>query len=135
MEAMFLTDLENASEIVLDAGRKVRAPNQPRHPHPVLRRGGGSSGRAAAGVVRIANVVGAAFTNRRVLEPVEARITVGAGALLLSLATLFAMFPRFIAYLIALLFAWIASALLVQGYKLHRTRVMRKAATNIPSAE
>jgi cardiolipin synthase len=139
MEAMFLADLENASEIVLDAGQKVRAPNQPRHPHPVLRRGGGTSGRAAAGVVRIANVVGAAFTNRRVLEPVEARITVGAGVLLLSLATLFAtlfaMFPRFIAYPLALLFAWIASALLIQGYKLHRTRVMRQAATNIPSAE
>lgn len=127
MEAMFLVDLENASEIVLDAGQKVRAPNQPRHPHPVLSRGGGSSGRAAAGAVRIANVVGAAFTKRRVIEPVEARITVGAGALLLSLAVLFAMFPRAIAYPLALLFAWIATALLVQGYKLHRARLKRRS--------
>jgi len=123
MEAMFLADLENASEIVLDARQKVRAPNQPRHSHPVLSRGGGSSGRAAAGAVRIANVVGAAFTNRRVIEPGEARIAVGAGALLLLLAILFAVFPRVIAYLLALLFAWIATALLVQGYKLHRARL------------
>jgi cardiolipin synthase len=123
---MYLADLENASEIVLDAGRKVRAPNQPRHPHRVLSRGGGSSGRAAAGAVRIANVVGAVFTNRRVIEPVEARITVSAGALLLSLAILFALFPRVIAYPLVLLFAWIAAALLVQGYKLHRARVRRQ---------
>ena len=49
MEAMFLQDLENATEIVLDARQKVRAPNQPRHRHPVLTSGGGSVGRAAAG--------------------------------------------------------------------------------------
>ncbi len=127
MEAMFLADLENASEIVLDVRQKVRAPNQPRHAHPMLLRGGGSSGRAAAGAVRIANVVGAVFTNRRVLEPVEARITVGVGALLLSLAILFAVFPSVIAYPLVLLFAWIATALLVQGYKLHRARVKRRS--------
>ena len=122
MEAMFLGDLENATEIVLDAKRKLRAPNQPRHRHPVLSSGGGSSGRAAAGVVRIANVVGAAFTNRRVIEPVEARITVGVGLLLLSQAVLFAFFPRLIAYPLVLFFTWIASTLLYQGWKLHRSK-------------
>jgi cardiolipin synthase len=122
METMFLADLENATEIVLDAKRKVRAPNQPRHQRPVLTSGGGSSGRAAAGAVRIANVVGAAFTNRRVIEPVEARITVGVGLLLASLAVLFGFFPRVIAYPLVLLFLWIASALLYQGWKLHRDR-------------
>jgi cardiolipin synthase len=133
MEAMFLADLDNASEIVLDAAQKVRAPNQPRHPHTVLSRGGGSSGRAAAGAVRIANVVGAAFTHRRVLEPVEARITLGAGALLLLLAILFALVPRLIAYPLALLFAWIATALLVQSYKLYRIRVRQRRDERPPS--
>ncbi len=132
MEAMFLADLENASEIVLDGGRKVRAPNRPRGRHRVLSRGGGSSGRAAAGAVRIGNVIGAAFTNRRVIEPVEARITVGAGALLLSLAILFAVFPRAIAYPLVLLFAWVAAALLVQGYKLHRGRVKQRLERKTP---
>ncbi|MGK0186452.1 MAG: cardiolipin synthase [Verrucomicrobiales bacterium] len=130
MEAMFLADLENATEIVLDARRKVRAPNQPRHQRLVLTRGGGSSGRAAAGVVRIANVVGAAFTNRRVIEPVEARITVGAGVLLVFLAVLFAFFPRVIAYPLVLLFIWIASALFYQGWKLHRAKAKREKTTD-----
>ncbi len=125
MEAMFIEDLDNASEIVLDAGQNIRAPTRPRHPHPVMSRGGGSPGRAAAGAVRIANVVGAAFTHRRVIEPIEARITLGAGALLLLLAILFAVLPRLIAYPLALLFAWIATTLLVQSYKLHRARVKR----------
>ncbi len=126
MAAMFLADLDNASEIVLDVAQKVRAPNQPRRPHPGLSRGGGSSGRAAAGAVRIANVVGAAFTRRRVIEPVEARITVWVGALLLAMATLFAAFPRVIAYPLVVLSAWVATALLVQGYRLHRARMKRR---------
>jgi cardiolipin synthase len=132
MEAMFLTDLENASEIVLDARQKVRAPNQPRHPHRVLSRGGGSSGRAAAGAVRLANVVGAAFTQRRAIEPIEARIAAWAGASLFSVAILFAAFPRVLAYPLVLLFAWIAIALLVQSYKLHRARMRRRSGKETP---
>ena len=127
MEAMFLEDLTNASEIVLDAGQRVRAPNQPHRPHRVLRRGDGTSGRAAAGAVRLANVVGAAFTHRRVIEPIEARIATWSGALLFLLATLFAVFPRVLAYPLVLLAAWIAVALLVQGYKLHRARLKRRS--------
>lgn len=132
METMFLADLQNATEIVLDVRRKVRAPNQPRHQRPVLTRGGGNSGRAAAGVVRIANVVGAAFTDRREIEPVEARIMVGVGALLVLLSVLFGFFPQVIAYPLVLLFVWIASALFYQAWRLHRTNTQRKAAKNAP---
>src|SRR6185295_18606405 len=127
MEAMFDADLANASEVVLDASQRVRVPNQPRSTHRVLRRGDGTSGRAAAGAVRLANVVGAAFTHRRVIEPIEARIATWSGALLLSLAIVFAVFPRLLAYPLVLLSAWIAVALLVQGYKLHRTRLKRRS--------
>jgi cardiolipin synthase len=127
MEAMFAADLASASEVVLDASQRVRVPNQPRGTHRVLRRGDGTSGRAAAGAVRLANVVGAAFTHRRVIEPIEARIATWSGALLLSLAIVFAVFPRLLAYPLVLLAAWIAVALLVQGYKLHRTRLRRRS--------
>ncbi len=41
---------------------------------------------------------GAAFTNRRVLQPLKARIIVAAGVLLLALAALFVFFPRTAAY-------------------------------------
>jgi len=36
------------------------------------------------------------------------------------------VFPRLLAYPLALLFGWIATALLVQGYKLHRKRIKRR---------
>lgn len=120
MEEMYLQDLENATEVILDVKQKVRAPGEPSHLHPVLTSGGGSAGRAAAGVIRIGNAVGAAFTNRRVLEPVEARMMVTTGALLLALAILFAFFPRLLVYPLVLVFVWFAFALLYRGYKLHR---------------
>jgi cardiolipin synthase len=119
MEQMYLQDLENATEIVLDARQKLRAPSQSRRPHPVRTSGGG---RAAAGAIRIGNAIGAAFTNRRVLEPVEARMTAVSGLLLLTLAILFACFPRLLAYPLGALLAWFAGALLYRGYKLYRRK-------------
>ncbi|HEY5885633.1 MAG TPA: phospholipase D-like domain-containing protein [Pyrinomonadaceae bacterium] len=119
MDQMYLNDLENATEIVLDARHKLRAPNEPRHYPRSLKRGGGSAGRAAAGALRISNAVGAAFTNRRVLEPVEARLMLLAGTLLLVLAVLFWFFPRALVYPLGILMVWIALSLLYRGYKLH----------------
>jgi cardiolipin synthase len=120
MEEMYLEDLTNATEVVLDAKHKVRAPGEPRRPHPVMTSGGGSASRAAAGTIRIGNTIGAAFTNRRVLEPIEARIMLTTGALLLSLAILFYFFPRVLVYPVILFFVWTSIALLYRGYKLHR---------------
>src|SRR5689334_1135928 len=98
MEEMYLEDLTNATEVVLDAKQKVRTPGEPRHPHPVMTSGGGSAGRAAAGAVRIGNAVGAAVTNRRVLEPVETRLLASGSVLLLMVAALLTMFPRVLVY-------------------------------------
>ena len=122
MEEMYLQDLENATEVVLDAKQKVRAPGEPRRPHPVMTSGGGSGGRAAAGAIRIGNAVGAAFTNRRVLEPVESRIMLTVGMALLALAILFAKFPRALVNPVVVIFVWIAIALLYKGYKLRRRK-------------
>jgi cardiolipin synthase len=82
--------------------------------------GGGRGGRAAAGAVRISNAVGAAFTNRRVLDAVEARLMTSVGALFLILAALFAFFPRVLAYPLLIIFTWFGGALLYRSYKLHR---------------
>jgi cardiolipin synthase len=125
MDEMYLGDLENATEVVLDARHKLRAPNEPRHPRAAMAGGGGSAGRAAAGALRISNAVGAAFTNRRVLEPVEARLMLTAGVLLFLLAVLFTAFPRVFAYPLSLFFIWVAIALLYRGYKLHRNQDWR----------
>lgn len=118
MEETYLRDLENATEIVLDARLKLRAPNRPTSAHPVTTSGGGSGSRAAAGAIRLGNAVGAAFTNRRVLEPVEARLMLLAGLLLLGLATLAWFFPRLLTYPLIVLMVWISLALLYRAYRM-----------------
>ena len=75
---MYLEDLKNATEIVLDKKHKVRAPGAPRS-RRATSTAGGSVSRAAAGAIRIGNTVGAAFTNRRVIDAVEARIMLTGG--------------------------------------------------------
>lgn len=118
MEEMYLQDLANATEVILDKKHRVRAPGEPPHLHPVLTSGGGSAGRVAAGAIRIGNALGAAFTNRRVFEPVEARILVTAAILLLGLAVLFWFFPHALVYPAIVLFSWIALALLYRAFRL-----------------
>jgi cardiolipin synthase A/B len=120
VEAMFLADLTNATEVVLDARNRVRTPDARRAaPRP---RSGGSSGRAVTGAVRIGNTVTAAITNRRVLEPVEAHIALIAGLLLLGLAGLVFTFPRGFAYPVAVIALWLAAALLFRGAELKQSR-------------
>ena len=128
MEETYLQDLQNATEVVLDARRRVYAPKEPRRARAVLSSGGGSVGRAAAGAIRIGNTVGAAFTNRRVLEPVEARIMVTVSVVLISLAILIAVFPQVLAYPLIAIFVWIAVALLYKSYGLQRHRDEREPA-------
>ncbi|HEX2268241.1 MAG TPA: phospholipase D-like domain-containing protein, partial [Pyrinomonadaceae bacterium] len=118
MEEMYLRDLENATEIVLDARHKLRKPAAPFQSRPAMTSGGGSGGRAAAGAIRLSNAVGAAFTNRRVLEPVEARLMLFAGLLLIGLALLWWFFPRGFAYPFLFILLWISLALFYRAYKL-----------------
>lgn len=168
MEEMYLDDLSHATEIVLEARRRVRATGPPgdalasssgvhahtdssakrpadvlampgavayealasgdtdtvaaRHRHRAASSSRGSAGRAAAGAIRIGNAIGAAFTNRRTLGPVEARLAVTVGLALLAVAVLFALFPRVLAYPTVVLLAWVALSLLYRGYKLHKDR-------------
>ncbi|MEN3326490.1 MAG: cardiolipin synthase [Acidobacteriota bacterium] len=122
MEETYLHDLENSTEVVLDAQHKIHAPNEPPHPHAAMSSGGGSGGRAAAGAIRLGNAIGAAFTNRRVLEPVEAHLMVTTGGLLLALAILFWFFPRVLVYPLTIVFVWIALALFYKAHKLYSER-------------
>jgi cardiolipin synthase len=119
MEEMYLQDLASSTELVLDARKKLRPRDAAARPSQGARRRG-SAGRAAAGAVRIGNALGAAFTDRRVLEPVEARLMLWAAAVLLALAALFALFPRALAYPVAALFTWVSAVLLLRGWSLRR---------------
>ena len=122
MEQMYLEDLANATEVVLDARQKPRAPGRPPHLRVTALRGGGSAGRAAAGAVRIGNAIGAVFTNRRALRPIEARIALSAGLLLCVVSVLFAVFPEVLAYPLVLIGAWAGISLLYRGYRLRRAQ-------------
>ena len=122
MEEAYLRDLENSTEIVLDAKHRVRAPRHPIRQRPAMTSGGGTSGRAAAGAIRIGNAVGAAFTNRRVLEPVEARLMFFVGLLLLGLAAITWKFPRALSYPTIVLLLWISVVLIYRAFKLWRQK-------------
>ena len=74
------------------------------------------------------DAVGAAFTNRRVLDPVEARLMTSVGALFLILAALFALFPHVLVYPLLIIFGWLGAALLYRSYKLHREAKRKRDA-------
>lgn len=131
MEETYLHDLENSTEIVLDARHKVRAPKRV-HTHPAMTSGGGAGGRAAAGALRISNAVGAAFTNRRVLEAVESRLMLMIGLLLFGLAALGWFFPRSLALPLVFLLAWTSLALLYRAFKLRNQREPQPAVNLEP---
>ena len=125
MEEMYLRDLGNATEIVLDERCKVRAPGRPARAGGRAGRSRGAGGRVAAGAVRIGRTVGAALTDRRVLGSVESRLAIVAGLLICALAALVAFFPCALAYPAAAVGAWIGLALLWRGFKLRRMRKER----------
>jgi cardiolipin synthase len=122
METMYLDDLNNSTEVVLDARHKV-------HFTAAMKRARGKRGRArraAAGAVRLGNTIGAALTSRRILEPVEARVTTLGGLLLLALVVLCAFFPKVVLYPLLTLVAWIGLGLLYRGYILYRQKRREK---------
>lgn len=127
MEEMYLSDLANSTEVVLQARRRLRKAEPA---SAVGRRDRkGSAGRAAAGAVRLGNVLGAALANRRVMEPIETRLLAWTGLGLLGLAVLFVAFPRVIAYPAGGVLVWLAAALLYRSWQLYRRRAGAKRET------
>jgi cardiolipin synthase A/B len=118
MDQMYLEDLGNATEVVPDRRGRLRMPARGGAPVPAA----GSGGRAAAGLLRLGSTVGAAMSNHRVLEPIEARIMLVAAGLLLIGGVVAALFPRLLAYPLAALALWLSGALLYRGVALHLGR-------------
>lgn len=125
LAAQYERDLGNATEIVLAAPRRrgsserVRSSETrpPRIPH-----GGGSSGRAAAGALRIANSVGAALTNRRVLgDSSSGPLLVGTLALL-TLAVVAILWPAWVGWPLGVLCGWFALNLGIRAWRLRGQR-------------
>jgi cardiolipin synthase len=136
MERMYLADLDNATELVLNPRRRritaatdaqVRpgASVRSRHEAVGLSGPGGSASRATAGALRLGRTVGAALTAQRVLEPTESRIVAVVGVVLLLIAATAVLWPLAIALPLAVLLVWVAIALLARARALRRTRRSR----------
>jgi len=118
MEAMFLEDLKNATEVVLH-GDRVGAAGGARRP---AASGGGSGSRAMSGALRVGSTVAAAIGDTRVVEPAEAIVTIAGGLVLALVAWLAYDFPRGFSYPFAIVTAWLAAAALLRGLALIRER-------------
>ena len=119
LEAMFLSDLDHATEVTLSAGH-VRRPPRSRQ-----RAAGGAA--AAPDEPSPGPCASVAPSRRRLptsrlLEPVEAHITIVASLLLLGVAVLAALFPRAFAYPIAALALWLGVTFAYRGLALIRAR-------------
>lgn len=121
-------DLDNATEIVL-ASRRRRHGNGSRErvrrsdaraPH--VRHAGGSSGRAAAGALRIANSVGAALANRRVLDDAGSGSLVIGMLVLGALAVVGFVWPAGIGWPLGALAAWFALNLGIRSWRVRKRR-------------
>jgi cardiolipin synthase A/B len=123
MEEMYEQDLAHATEIILDQRQRLYAPVETRRKRTA---DGGSTSRATAGAVRIGHTLGTTLTNRRVLGPIEAGLTVFSGLLLCLLSVLFTLFPKVLAYPLVALGAWGGLSLLYRGYRLAKQRKMDK---------
>jgi cardiolipin synthase len=118
MEEMYAEDLRNATEVLL--GRRRADARHAKQPDRPASGGAGSAGRAAAGLIRIGNTVGAAISNQRTLEPVETSIMLAVAVVLAIIGALAATFPRLVAYPVAAAAVWIAAALVYRSYRLRR---------------
>ncbi|MDO1528525.1 phospholipase D-like domain-containing protein [Fulvimonas sp. R45] len=123
LAAQYERDLENATEIVLSPrrrhrGEKVRSSSgqRPARPH----RGGGSSGRAAAGALRLANSVGAVIADRRVLGDTSTTPLAASVGLLAAIAVVALLWPAIVAWPLAVLVAWLALNLGVRAWRQYR---------------
>jgi cardiolipin synthase len=137
MEHMYLGDLANATEIILSRNRVLNVASAPSqlesqrtHPH---RDGlyGPKGSAAAAGAIRVANAVSAAMTNRRILGPAEGGLLLTSGLVLLVLAALGALWPRLLAFPLALVALYLGLALVWRAF---RVRMRRPAPPSLPIA-
>ncbi|MBB3228284.1 cardiolipin synthase [Luteibacter sp. Sphag1AF] len=131
LAAQYEHDLTNATEIVLKPRRR-RSGNEPlgssesRPPRP--RGAGGSSSRAAASALRLANTVGAAITGHRVLGDTETGPLLAGAVALAVLVVVAFVWPAVIAWPLGLLAVWFALNLGIRWWTL---RERRRAETEV----
>jgi cardiolipin synthase len=125
MHAQYEKDLEQATEIVLGAPDRRARRSGPARPSLPAPRATGSSGRSASSALRLANTVGAAITDRRVVGSTEGQILLGGAVVLSGVAAAGIYRPRVLAWPLAAVSAWCAVALASRYLQLGRSRGVR----------
>ncbi|MGA7538841.1 MAG: phospholipase D-like domain-containing protein [Steroidobacteraceae bacterium] len=124
LASQYELDLQNSTEILLaprryHAGERIQS-SAPRPPR--VRGAGGSSSRAAASALRIANSVGATLVNHRVLGELSGGPLLLGALTLTAVAVIAALWPASISWPIAALAAWLALNLAIRRWRLRRRR-------------
>jgi cardiolipin synthase len=126
----FERDLENATEIVLAPRRHRGERVKGARDRPNRSRGGkGSSSRAAASALRIANSMGAALSAHRVLGDTSSGPPLVGALVLLVLAIVAIVWPAFIGWPFALIALWFSLSFAVSGWGLWRRH---RSQANVP---
>jgi cardiolipin synthase A/B len=115
MEEMFRDDLGHATEIVLHRWARVRPVGDVRLPR--VRGAGGSTTRAAAGVLRVGNALGSVLAARRLHGPTERWLMAEGGLLLAVVAAIGFLWPRLVAWPLAAFSLWLGLALLARSLR------------------
>ncbi len=119
MERRYLADLEHATEVVLR--RRQRGASVVPAAPVTARHAGPGAGRATAGAIRIGHAVGAALTGQRTLGPAEARVALGGGIVVVTLAVAALIWPPLVSVPVAALGLWLGAALILHAWRLARS--------------
>lgn len=132
MEEMFLADLENATEIVIDLKRRVVPEGSARlRGERTKAASRGASGRAI-GAVRFAHAVGSVVSRQRSLGFVQSSLMAIFAGILVAGSAIAVLWPRVVAVPLAIVMAWSGVTLMVRAIRLRlrRTRQRREAERN-----
>lgn len=107
MQAMYETDLQNATEIVLSHRRVQSTRPEPRRR---VRGGRGRTSRAAAGALRIGNTFGAALTAKRPVGRSEAVTLLYGAGIALAITVVAFLWPQILAVPAGIVIGWLGLA-------------------------
>ncbi len=113
MEAMYLEDLEGATEVVATGRPRAAAVRRVRGGRPV----GRAARRFATGAIGLGATVGAALSGSRSLTAMEARSIAPVGLALLAIAALVTIFPFLVVSPLVIWLVWTAMALMNRAWR------------------
>ncbi|WGF87555.1 phospholipase D-like domain-containing protein [Marinivivus vitaminiproducens] len=125
MEAMFLEDIEGATEVVLKAHSPTGLSETGRGKARTMKRQGG---RLAAGAVGLGSTARAAITNTRQLSATETQVVAKIGLSLLAIAFIAFALPGILIYPVVISLAWLGIWLIVRAWRLRDAHEAREGA-------